>query len=204
MLPRSILRSSLQPFKSSEYDNLVSSRNFESFLDVFTKDRIFAWRSTGLVWHSWTRFPAIKSLIPDLFLKWLTKSCVWLQRAGNHADEIFNQLKKDLKPSLNLPPLGTLTYLLGGRPYKRDKILFITKTLATLAEKNDLFYKSEKNDCTWNLCYTQKIFYQVSRLAIELVRKSWSDHGSIRFLTTVFKVMVQESLLKLLYLICWL
>ena len=70
---------------------------------------------------------------------------------------------------------------------KQDKILFITKNFTIFAEKNAYFSKSEKNECNWNLWYTQKIFYQVSRPATELVKKLWSDHGTIRSLTTVFK-----------------
>ena len=136
------------------------------------------------------------------YLKKLTKSCVWLERAENHADERSNPLKRDFKPFLKSPTVGNSDWITRWGPYKRDKILFITKNSTIFAEKNAYFNKSEKNDCNWNLCYTQKIFYQVSRLATELVTKSWSDHGSIRFLTRVFKVMVQGPLLKLISFIC--
>ena len=97
--------------------------------------------------------------------------------------------KRDFKPFLKSPTVRNSDWFTRWGPHKQDKILFITKDLTIFAEKNAYFSKSEKNDCNWNFWnYTEKIFHQVSRPATELVKKSWSDHGSIRFLTTVFKV----------------
>ena len=45
-----------------------------------------------------------------------------------------------------------VTRLHGWGPTKQDKILFITKTLTILVEKNAHFNKKEKNDCNLSLC----------------------------------------------------
>ena len=71
----------------------------------------------------------------------------WMSRKSR-SRKIQPAGKGTLSPSWSLLPLGTRTELVGWRPYKRDKILFITKNLVILIEKNVFLMNQRKTIVT--------------------------------------------------------